>query len=96
MEVSRAYAVANNLSPITVCSRVHDIMNERIQGAKSQDIKALNGLPVFDLLRDYFDTKERHGAGAPAEVEREDGDLKKRERVRERESWMRLRVGKSL
>ena len=47
-------------------------------------------------LRDYFDTKERHGAGAPAEVEREDGDLKKRERVRERESWMRLRVGKSL
>lgn len=60
MEVSRAYAVANNLSPITVCSRVHDIMNERIQGAKSKDIKALNGLPLFDLLRDYFDTKPLH------------------------------------
>lgn len=60
MEVSRAYAVANSLSLITVCSRVHDIMNERIQGAKSKDIKVLNGLPLFDLLRDYFDTKPLH------------------------------------
>lgn len=60
MEVSRAYAVANNLSPITVCSKVHDIMNERIQGAKARDIKALNGLPLADLLRDYFDTKPLH------------------------------------
>jgi len=57
MEATRAYAVANNLSPITVCSKVHDIMNERIQGAKARDIKALNGLPLADLLRDYFDTK---------------------------------------
>jgi hypothetical protein len=60
MEVSRAYAVANSLSPITVCSRVHDIMNERIQGAKARDIKVLNGLPLADLLRDYFDTKPLH------------------------------------
>jgi hypothetical protein len=27
-------------------------MNERIQGAKSKDIKTLNGLPLADLLRD--------------------------------------------
>lgn len=60
MEATRAYAVANSLSPITVCSRVHDIMNERIQGAKSRDIKSLNGLPLGDLLRDYFDTKPLH------------------------------------
>lgn len=60
MEVSRAYAVANSLSPITVCSKVHDIMNERIQGAKARDIKALNGLPLANLLRDYFDTKPLH------------------------------------
>ena len=60
MEVTRVYAVANNLSPITVCSKVHDIMNERIQGAKARDIKVLNGLPLADLLRDYFDTKPLH------------------------------------
>lgn len=60
MEATRAYAVANGISPITLCSRVHDIMNERIQGAKSRDIKSLNGLPLGDLLRDYFDTKPLH------------------------------------
>lgn len=60
MEVSRAYAVANNLSPITLCWQVHDTMNERIQGAKSRDIKTLNGLPLSVLLRDYFDTKPLH------------------------------------
>lgn len=32
-------------------------MNERIQGAKAKDIRAFNGLPLGDLLRDYFDTK---------------------------------------
>ena len=49
------WAVANNKSPITLCSQVHDAMNLRVQGHKSKQLKALNGLPLGDLLRDYFD-----------------------------------------
>lgn len=60
MEATRAYAVLNNLSPITLCWRVHDAMNERIQGAKAKDIRTFNGLPLSVLLRDYFDTKPLH------------------------------------
>jgi hypothetical protein len=60
MEATRAYAVANNLSPITLCWKVHDTMNERIQGARAKDIKTFNGLPLSALLRDYFDTKPLH------------------------------------
>lgn len=50
-----AYALRNSLSPIKLCAEVHDTMNERIQGMKSKQIKALNGLPLGELLRDYFD-----------------------------------------
>jgi hypothetical protein len=49
------WAVANNKSPITLCSQVHDVMNLRVQGHKSKQLKTLNGLPLGDLLRDYFD-----------------------------------------
>lgn len=55
-----AYAKINGLNPIKLCSRVHDTMNECIQGAKSRDIIAFNGLPLADLIRDYFDTKPLH------------------------------------
>lgn len=57
MEATRVYAVANDISPIKLCSEVHDLMNKRIQGKKAKDIRLLNGLPLGDLLRDYFDTK---------------------------------------
>ncbi len=49
------WARINGMSPQTLCSDVHDAMNERIQGAKSQQIRALGGLPMAVLIRDYFD-----------------------------------------
>ena len=49
------WAQSNGVSPQTLCSDVHDAMNERIQGAKSQQIKTLGGLPMAVLIRDYFD-----------------------------------------
>lgn len=49
------YAVKNKLSPIKLCSQVHDTINERIQGLKSKQITELHGLPLGDLIRDYFD-----------------------------------------
>lgn len=48
------WAVVNGRSPITLCSEVHDLMNERIQGAKSRQIKLLGGLPLGALIRGYF------------------------------------------
>lgn len=50
-----AWAEANGKSPRTVCSEVHDLMNERIQGARSQQISTMGGLPLGVLIRDYFD-----------------------------------------
>jgi KilA-N domain len=41
-------------SPVTMCSSVHDAMNERIQGAKAKQIRLMGGLPLSALLRDYF------------------------------------------
>jgi hypothetical protein len=49
------YAVKNKLSPIKLCSQVHDTINERIQGLKSKEITELHELPLGDLIRDYFD-----------------------------------------
>ena len=49
------WARANKMSPQTLCSDVHDAMNERIQGAKSQQIRSWGGLPMAVLIRDYFD-----------------------------------------
>lgn len=48
------WAEQNHKSPITLCSTVHDLMNERIQGAKSKQIQLMNGLPLGILIRDYF------------------------------------------
>jgi hypothetical protein len=49
------WAQNNGMSPQTLCSDVHDVMNERIQGAKAQQIRILGGLPMAVLIRDYFD-----------------------------------------
>lgn len=51
------YAQANYLSPYRLCSEVHDVMNQRIQGYRARDIRELGGLPLGDLIRDYFDAK---------------------------------------
>lgn len=48
------WAEANSVSPITLCSAVHDAMNERIQGAKARQIRLMGGLPLGVLLRDHF------------------------------------------
>lgn len=48
------WSVQNGKSPITFCSIVHDLMNERIQGARSKQIQLLGGLPLGTLVRDYF------------------------------------------
>jgi len=48
------WSVENGKSPITLCSTVHDLMNERIQGAKSKQIQIMGGLPLGALIRDYF------------------------------------------
>lgn len=50
-----AWAERNHASPITLCSQVHDLMNQRIQGHKSKHLKIFGGLPLGELLRDYFD-----------------------------------------
>jgi hypothetical protein len=57
MTLAAQWAESNNQSPITVCSDVHDAMNERIQGIKSQTIKQRTGLSVAELIRDYFGTE---------------------------------------
>jgi KilA-N domain len=61
MNEVRDYAIAHKLNPIKLCSEVHDTMNERIQGARSQALKAMGGLPLASLLRDYFATPPLHG-----------------------------------
>jgi len=48
------YAEMHGISPRTLAASVHDAMNERIQGMKAKQIRALNGLPLGALLRDYF------------------------------------------
>jgi KilA-N domain len=49
------WANKHGVSPIRLCSSVHDAMNERIQGVKAKQIRLLGGLPLGVLLRDYFE-----------------------------------------
>lgn len=49
------WAESHGANPRTLCARVHDTMNERIQGVKSQQIRLMGGLPIGVLLRDYFE-----------------------------------------
>ena len=48
------YAEKHSISPRTLAASVHDAMNERIQGAKAKELRALGGLPLGAFLRDYF------------------------------------------
>ena len=57
MTVVVDYARHNHLSPYKLCSEVHDAMNRRIQGYRARDIRELGGLPLGDLIRDYFNAK---------------------------------------
>ena len=48
------YAEKHGISPRTLASKVHDAMNERIQGVKAKELRVLGGLPLGVLLRDHF------------------------------------------
>lgn len=52
-----AYARKHELKPRELCASVHDEMNKRIQGHKAKEIKMKGGLPLFDLMRDYFEVQ---------------------------------------
>lgn len=54
MNVVVDYASKNSLNPRQLCKEVHDQINIRIQGLKSKQIKQLGGLPLSELIRDYF------------------------------------------
>ena len=54
MNVVTEWAQTHKLSPIKLCSEVHDVMNKRIQGYESQQIRARGGLSMASLIRDYF------------------------------------------
>jgi uncharacterized protein YhbP (UPF0306 family) len=48
------WAQANGVSPVTLCSDVHNAMNKRIQGAEARQIRLMGGLPLSVLIRDHF------------------------------------------
>lgn len=54
MDATKAWAQAHGVSPITLCSAVHDEMNKGIQGLKAEEIHVRNGISANDLLRDYY------------------------------------------
>lgn len=54
MQLTVAYALSSGENPRTLCQNVHDTMNERIQGYKSQELKTFGGLPIASLLRDHL------------------------------------------
>jgi KilA-N domain len=64
VDVVKVWAKDHNQSPITLCSGVHDLINQRIQGARSKQIKILGGLPLGALIRDYFDASPLTEYGA--------------------------------
>ena len=64
MDAVVTWAQNHKASPRRLAAAVHDAMNERIQGMKSQEIKALNGLPLSALLRDYFEAPPLVGYAA--------------------------------
>lgn len=49
------YAHRHKLGAKRLCIAVHDEMNRCIQGDSASGIRALGGLPLGDLLRDYFE-----------------------------------------
>lgn len=57
MEAVVCWAVDNGVSPIKLASQVHDLMNTRIQGVTSQEIKQKHGMTMSQLIRDHFGTE---------------------------------------
>jgi KilA-N domain len=64
VDVVKVWAKDHHQSPITLCSEVHDLINQRIQGARSKQIRVLGGLPLRALIRDYFDAAPLSEYGA--------------------------------
>ena len=58
MNSTAAWAQEQGFNPRKLCQAVHDRMNERIQGAKSQPLKLMGGLPLGSLIRDYFEAPD--------------------------------------
>lgn len=54
MDVVVDYAKKHGINSIKLAATVHDTMNERIQGIKSQEVKRANNLPKRTLIRDYY------------------------------------------
>jgi KilA-N domain len=50
-----AYSHRHNKGAKKLCIAVHDEMNRCIQGSSASGIRELGGLPLGDLLRDYFE-----------------------------------------
>jgi len=57
MDATVAWCKDNGVGAYPVCRDVHDAINERVQGKKSKEIKALGNLPLGVLLRDHFDAR---------------------------------------
>lgn len=51
------YCEKNKLNPRKLCPDVHDRINERVQGYRARDLRIFGGLPLADLIRDYFDVQ---------------------------------------
>ena len=49
-----AYAERHGLGARCLCIDTHDEMNKRIQGSSASGIRELGGLPLGDLIRDYY------------------------------------------
>lgn len=58
MALTVAHALETGENPRVLCRQVHDTMNERIQGAKSHDIKTFGHLPMAALLRDHLGVED--------------------------------------
>ena len=54
MNVVTEWAQSHKLNPPKLCSEVHNVMNKRIQGYESQQIREMGSLPIASLIRDYF------------------------------------------
>ena len=54
MNVVSEWAQNHRVNPLKLCSGVHDVINKRIQGYESQQIREMGSLPIASLIRDYF------------------------------------------
>lgn len=49
------YIQKRHLNPVKTLSKMHDTINERLQGLKAQDVRRKNGFSKHTLLRDYYE-----------------------------------------